>query len=351
MYADSIYYQTLQTNINAAEGADVFPRPPFAFLFHYYGGWYGGRQWEDIQDVDRYFSESFLDELGLPGQSPVRHFNTDNFPLFPTEAVIGDSAYRADNTLAWVNLAFMDDLENHIDLLEGSLPKGAASSEDEVIEVLVHEQLALELGLQIGEEYIGQVTSETPGGKKVDVEYPIRIAGVWAPTNPRDKYWISIPSFYQNVLFVPEASFMERISPYISDEVFSAYWYFITDGAEVHADDVGRLLVNIGTIEKHTNYLLENIRMSVSPADALWEYRVASRSLTILLYAFSVPILGLILGFVSLVSRLSVERQRNEIAILRSRGASPLQILGLITLEGLILGLISLIISLPLAVR
>ncbi len=179
----------------------------------------------------------------------------------------------------------------------------------------------------------------------------LEVSGIWKPTDPSDTYWISNPSFYENVLFVPEQSFAERISTYLPDEVFSAYWYMIMDGSDVHVEDVVPLLGNINTVEKHTNYLLPNIRLSVSPTDALWEYRVASRSLTILLYAFSIPILGLILAFISLVSRLSVERQRNEIAILRSRGAAPIQILGLTAMEGLILGMVSLAISLPLAIR
>ena len=59
LYADSIYYQTLQTNINDQDNENTLPRPPFAFLFHYYGGWHGPKEFEDIQDVDQYFSELY----------------------------------------------------------------------------------------------------------------------------------------------------------------------------------------------------------------------------------------------------------------------------------------------------
>ncbi len=51
--------------------------------------------------------------------------------------------------------------------------------------------------------------------------------------------------------------------------------------------------------------------------------------LTVLLYAFSIPIIGLMLAFIGLVVGLSVGRQRNEIAVLRSRGATALQIVGI----------------------
>ncbi len=347
LYADSIYYQTLQTNIYAVEDDNKIPRPPFAFLFHYYGGWNDPVQWEDIQEVDHYFAETVVGELGLPLEHRVRYISTDTFPIFPSDT----TSYTEDRDLAWVNMGFMDDLENHIDILEGHFPTPASASQDDPIEVLFHEELALELGLQVGERYLAHITSITPSGNEVTTQFILQLSGIWRPTDPTDVYWVSNPSFYENVLFVPEESFSERISTYLSDEVFSAYWYLVLDGSDVHVEDVGPLLRNIHEVEKDTNYLLPDIRLSVSPADALWDYRESSQALTILLYAFSIPILGLILAFISLVSRLSVERQRNEIAILRSRGASPMQILGMTALEGLILGLVSLAISLPLAIQ
>ncbi|MFN2237383.1 MAG: FtsX-like permease family protein [Anaerolineales bacterium] len=347
LYADSIYYRTLQTNLNDQGDEVTLPRPPFAFLFHYYGGWHGPKEWEDIQDVDHYFSNTAVGSIGLPLEQDVRYISTDSFRIFPTETTI----YSEDHSLAWVTFGFMDDLESHIELLEGRFPVPASQSQDDPIEVLIHEELATELGLQVGEQYLAHITSIAHSGNEITTQFPLSISGIWRPTNPLETYWISSPSFYENVLFVPEESFSTRISTFLPDEIFSAYWYLVMDGSGVHVEDVVPLLNNIHNVEKNINYLLPNIRLSVSPADALWEYRVASRSLTILLYAFSIPILGLILAFISLVSRLSVERQRNEIAILRSRGATPIQILGLTALEGLILGIISLAISLPLAIQ
>jgi putative ABC transport system permease protein len=347
LYADSIYYQTLQININDPGNENMLPRPPFAFLFHYYGGWHGPKEWEDIWEVDQYFAESVVDAIGLPLEHEVRYFSTDSFRIFPT----GTTYYSDDHSLAWVTLGFMDDFEEHIEILEGSFPMPASVSQDDPIGVLIHEALATELGFQVGEEYLAHMTSVAHSGNEISTQFPLEISGIWKPKDSLDVYWISTPSFYENVLFVPEQSYSERVSTYLPDEVFSAYWYKVMDGSDVHVEDVVPLLNNIHNVEKLTNYLLPDIRLSVSPADALWEYRVASRSLTILLYAFSIPIIGLILAFISLVSRLSVERQRNEIAILRSRGATPLQILGLTALEGLILGLVSLAFSLPISMQ
>ena len=55
----------------------------------------------------------------------------------------------------------------------------------------------------------------------------------------------------------------------------------------------------------------------------------------------------LILAFIGLVVGLSVGRQRNEIAVLRSRGATALQVVGIAALEGVLLGALGLAIGSP----
>jgi putative ABC transport system permease protein len=68
----------------------------------------------------------------------------------------------------------------------------------------------------------------------------------------------------------------------------------------------------------------------------------------ILLYAFSLPIFALLLSFVGLTSGLFVEQRRNEIAVLRSRGAGLSQLMGTAVLESLLLGGIGLLLGFPL---
>ena len=57
-------------------------------------------------------------------------------------------------------------------------------------------------------------------------------------------------------------------------------------------------------------------------------------------------IVGLILSFIGLVVGLAVARRRNEIAVLRSRGATATQVIGIAVVEGLLLGVAGLIAGL-----
>ena len=66
-------------------------------------------------------------------------------------------------------------------------------------------------------------------------------------------------------------------------------------------------------------------------------------------YAFSVPILLLVFAFITLVAGLTVNGQRNEIAVLRSRGASALQVMSISFIEAIVLAILALATGIPLA--
>jgi putative ABC transport system permease protein len=93
--------------------------------------------------------------------------------------------------------------------------------------------------------------------------------------------------------------------------------------------------------------LLPKLKLIISPQEALASYWRAARVLTFLLFAYSIPIIGLVLAFIALVGGLLAQQQQNEVAVLRSRGASALQIILIAALEGVILGVLALIIAIP----
>ncbi len=343
LYADAVYYRILREELaKGVSGEGEISRPPFAFMFRYLGAWHGAVQWEDVQAIDRYLTEQAGAALGLPQKFLVRHFKTNNFRLFPRE----DIPYAdTKQPLAWVSFAFVSGLQDHITILEGEFPQVAEPAADSVVDVLMSEARAFELGIQLGEVYIAFDRRSAQQGQVIQI--PVRIVGVWRPTDPTEEFWFYNPVALDDLLLVPEETFVGRLSPYLPDEVYLGLWYLVMDGSEVHAGDAGPLLARITAVRQKAAALLPNTSLDVSPADALAKYRRSARLLTILLYAFSIPILGLILAFIGLVVGLMVGRQRNEIAVLRSRGATATQVVGIAALEGLLLGAIALALGSP----
>jgi putative ABC transport system permease protein len=345
LYADAVYYRVLQEELTGNPEGEEGTRmhPPFAFMFRYIGAWTEPVEWEDAQLVDSYLGGPVVASLGLPQERQVRYFKTNNFQLFPQ----ADIEYAdVKDPLAWVSIGFISDLQDNIFVLEGTFPPVAEPVQGSVVDVMISEPLATELGLQVGEQYITFARRREEDGTQRNVQMPVRIAGVWRPVDPSSEFWFYTPSAFEDVLIVPEGTFVNRLSPYLEDEVYQALWYLVMDGSEVHATDAVPLLTRITIIQQKVSSLLTDTRLDVSPVSALQKYWRSSRLLTIMLYAFSVPIVGLILSFIGLVVGLAVARRRNEIAVLRSRGATATQVIGIAILEGLLLGVAGLVAGL-----
>lgn len=336
LYTDAVYYTILQRELRAGED-EVNNRPPFAFMFRYVGSVQGLLEMEDIEQADAYLMEQAPRLLGLPHQGTVRYLRTDNFRLFPTsEAAYAD----VRDPLEWVTFAYASDFEQQVDIIEGRLPQAATGDPDTPVEVIIPETMAERLGVQVGEQFMTFRT--TTGGTARTVQIPVTIVGTWTAKDPESPYWFYRQSVFDKQMMIPEGTFMTRLVPVLDDEIAQALWYLIMDGSAISTDDVGFVVGRINNVVQRTNALLPNTRLEYSPLEALQNYRRSSRVLNVLLYAFSIPIIGLLLAFIGVVVGLAVERQRNEIAVLRSRGATMLQVLGIALLQAIFLGAVAL---------
>ncbi len=347
IYSDAVYQDILQNQVSggaAPEGA-VITRPPFAFMYRYVGAWTGTVDWEKMKPVDQYLSGKVNQDLALTSELFARYLKTDSLKLFPAEKGTYDNTQEP---LAWIYFSTLNDIEKHITLVEGSFPAVSTGQADSVVEVMISEERATMLGAQVGEMYTAY-TSLKKEQTTTAVEYPVRIAAIWKPTDPGEDYWFYSSQEFRDSLLVPEETFTERVIPYLDNQIYLAVWYWVLDGSNIHSADVPSLLGRIYYTRQTAANLLANMRLDISPIDNLVKYLQLSRSLTIFLYAFSIPLLLMILTFISLVVDMSVGQRRNEIAVLRSRGSTTIQLVGMAVLEALLLGLVGMLIGTPLA--
>ena len=347
LYADAVNYRVLQEQLDAKSDGAVIQRPPFAFMYMYMGSlsthWNG-----PIPSRSTTTSRIARRRIWrLPQKLGIRYFATDKLALYNNDP----AAYGGNQKpLEWINLSTVNDLASHINLLEGRFPNPATPADDSTIEVLAYEELATKLGLQTGETYI-LLDRSGAFGKGKTTQIPVRITGIWNARDENEDYWFFRPDAFTDAFLVPEETFRDRISLFNKGEVYLAVWYQIMDGAGVHAESVGSLVANILRTQQTAIGLLPNLQLSVSPMESLEKYQQSTSWLSIVLYAFSVPILGMVLVFVGLVAGLAAERQRNETAIFRSRGAAIGQVVGITFSEGVLLGAVALILGLLLGER
>jgi putative ABC transport system permease protein len=346
LYSDAVYYRILQEELGSVNAGSTLSRPPFSFMWRYSGSIRGLKQLEEVQAVDEYLSGPAIGQFGIPNRTFTKFLKTDTFRLFP-DAGGNTAAYSsAREPLEWVSFSSATGIEEQVNYVEGGAPAPASADPADPVEVAVSKVMADELGIQAGELYMTFRQEKTDAGTRT-VQIPIRIAGIWEPKDRQSEYWFYPSNAFDTQLFVGPGTFEGRIASLLNDEVDTILWYWLMDGSDVTASNADRLVARIDQVRQRAATLLLHTSLDISPYDALRNYQVASRLLNILLYAFSIPIIGLILTFIGLVVGLSVGRQRNEIAVLRSRGATATQIVLIAILEALILAGLALAIGAP----
>lgn len=342
IYSESVAFRILTERLT--EGPDRINRPPFSFMFSYIGSWNKPVNWEDVGGLDRYLREQGGQELGLRMTRIVRHLETQNFRLYPA----GETNYRDENrSLDYVSFGTTENIEAQVELVEGALPAPADPDPNSEIEVMIHEGFASEFGMQAGEIYAGynwRLENDDP----LQIT-TIRIAGIWRPRDDESEYWFYRPNVFQDIMLINEATFQHRLAPHTDSEINLAVWYLVTDGSSVNTSRVDELLRRHVATEKKADQYLPGTYIQASPEEELKPYQRIVSVLTLTLTVFSIPIVALLIAFLVMLVGLVVDGQRNETAVMRSRGTSPFQVVGLTTVEGVIMGFIALIIGMILA--
>ena len=340
LYADGVYQRILNTEV---QKKGELGRPPFAFMFRHIGAWSGPVPLQELAPVDQYLTTQVVGDLGLSPRLFVRYLQSDIMRLYPATT---NSYSGLDKPLEWVSFGVLNDFEEHIKLIEGTMPAQFNGDNETPVEVLVSEELATETGLNVGEVYV-TVTQYKAEQTTITTQIPVQISGVWKPKDPTEIYWFYSPDALSTVFIVPEASYLGRVVPTQSDKVYLGVWYYVMEGDRVHSSEVPRLLGKIKDARARAVNLLPTLRLDKSPEELLSTFQRSANSLTLFLYAYSVPILGMTLTFIGLVADMVTSQRRNEIAVLRSRGATVIQVVGMAALESILLGLVGLALGMP----
>ncbi|MGC9522117.1 MAG: ABC transporter permease [Anaerolineae bacterium] len=276
------------------------------------------------------------DEVGLPVEHRDMQIHSGNMMMHP---VAGDTQYEAGEFLGSVDLAYVEDISDHMAVLAGDALKPDASS-GETLDVWMHTRLAEKMGINVGEELnIGVNLRAEPTR--------IRVAGIWQAADPEEDFWFENPdATLQNVLLVRRSDYVQRIQPLVPSQSWYVSWHIILDGTKVYPELAQEYLEGFNRAEVIINKYLPKARINTPPLDPLKSFVTRGDTLTVILLAFNLPAFGFLLYFLVLSSGIIAQWQQRETATLVGRGMRVSSILTLTFFEELIL----LIIGTPLGI-
>ena len=332
LYSDAVYHRILSRELGISD-PNSSPRPPFSFVFRQNMFFQQNASWPDIIPSDQFMDQQTPGILQLPRKTILRYYQTANLRLF---SLLDKSAFEQRKPLLTIPVVSISDIGNHINLLAGALPPDKPDK-DGYIGVLISKLVADRLGMQVGDKYVAFTGREDKGAVRV----PVVVSGVWAPRDRLESYWFYRPDLLDIMLLTTEPNFRQSVAPVIGENISEVIWFMDFNGDSVRVWNAAELSARIDKLAATAKANKLNLDMAASPQDALLRYQRDSRTLMLQLYTFSVPLFVLVLAFVILVAGLTVNGQRAEIAVLRSRGATAWQVFGISLLGASVLGVLT----------
>jgi len=239
-------------------------------------------------------------------------------------------------------------LEKHITLVSGRYPNPIPSglSPEELadpgleIEAMIGSQTAERFGVGVDDRLLFISTQGNP-----PQQITVKLTGIIDPTDPKEEYWFLYSDMFTVAgdgpltapLFIPEQTLFDGISRIVPYATATYHWFYYVDVGKINTQNAAAIETGIKRMSEQIITELPNSSLLTSIDSVISSYQQKLLYTQIPLFLLVFQIVGIILYYVVTVANMVIERQSTEIALLRSRGASTLQIFNVYFMEGLII--------------
>ncbi len=316
----------LRDSIRSHEG-----RPIGTVWIQHLEGIRGKASIQEYHLADSYFRNNI--SWILSGDVPIlgflRYVATDTYLFWPADEL--QFTRTVDRRYGY--LAFQSDLLDHIDFLDGGpLPTSPVDSNGDV-PAIVHTSVANELSIRVGDRYsFSNLKRYDPKGVHV------KIVGIWEAKNLSDAYWLYDPYITINSVFISEASMFDVVFERLPGSHHEFTWFVLVDDDYITSANVARVRSGLLFLERRMQEFVGGAKLHRSLHNLLNDFELQAQVVNLLLLILGLPTMAVVLYYVTTSFGMVLERQRSEIALLKSRGASTFHVLGIYSLEGVVMG-------------
>ena len=263
------------------------------------------------------------DSLGVTGRETVYFYS-----LAKTDAV--SLMNRQDLGKLSMRVGFMSNLPSHADMLAGSMYSESGYARDGAIEAVISQSCLVGCNVLVGENLEFPYLFDKNGEK-----LHIKIVGVFG-NREGDFYWQKKPDELNLDLLMNEELFRELFTGEKAGQyTITSSFYSLFEYEDIKAGQAGQ-------ITAYTNWLIKESpfksTMSEPPyAGILDSYARKQNRIRATLFLLQIPVLVLLGAFLLMISGQMYDMERNEISVMKSRGASGKQVLRLYFYQSLFL--------------
>lgn len=286
-----------------------------------------------FRKVDKYSKEGISSKLKVPLLVSFTNYSTDPRTLVRDNFKKGDS--EKDQ---FAKLESFTDFNKHIKIIDGRLPK---KTNDGIYEVLVSDLALNRLNITLNNVYVlGDPIKY--GFENVKIK-PI---GTYDVKDLNDPYWAYIkPIALDQSVILDEETMLEDFINKDTIQITKGAYFYAIDYNTLTINKLNNLVLGIKDIEKNMNSISQDTRIQMPVLDILGNFNDKKQQITNMMWSLNVPVIIILCLYMFMISGLTIEREKNEISLLSSRGASKSQVVLSYLIEGCLLGLVAIVLG------
>ncbi|WP_372663185.1 FtsX-like permease family protein [Cohnella sp.] len=328
MYADGalkrVVSQSLQDNSKGLPAGSLLVR---------YQSTDGKTDMAGFNNVDSYVREDVTSQIGFPVEVSQRSLTLRSSEVSPEDPKTVDASRTRKLTIA----AFSGLKEQSVQA--GGKWFAERAESDGTLQAVMLEEAMFRNDLHVGDVLLYPVS----GGLNLTLR--VQIVGSFKAADEGSAYWYQGFEGLMNNLYISDSAFLQDLAEKQKIPIQLAGWYSAYDLREIKTSQLSPLSSKLNRIDIEVNKRLQDTHLEISFAEMLSDFRRESIQLQTLLFTLASPMIAMVFYFITMNSQQALEKQRSDISVLRSRGASTRQVFFLFLLEGAILGIIALLIG------
>jgi putative ABC transport system permease protein len=329
MYADGSLKRVVSKSLQEKNSG----LPAGSVLIRYQAAGSDKADLDSLNEVDQYIQNELPKEMAFPYQAYVKSYSIRAAQLTPDDPQKVDPSKKRQMTLMSQN-----NLKERVELTQGQWHA------DQVTGGMV-EAVILEEAMYRNDIHVGDVFTYPISGGLGIAPLKIKVAGTVKVKDENDPYWFQGMEGIINTFFMSEAGFQDYILKQKKIPLNLGNWYYAFDLRNIQTSQLSPLENKLERLDVTLYQKLKDTKVDLSFIPILQEFKTQSLQLQILLFTLAAPMIAMVFYYIVMNARQSLDRQRSVIAVLRSRGGSTRQIIGIYVLEGLLLGITALIIG------
>lgn len=334
IYTNGVMQRTLTKDLEQfQESSNIFPG---GYLIEYDNTYSlsNASDQNGLKLLDQKINAEMSKSINLPLITQCKYLNAGNYEHDPESTNI-------------IDLVALSGVSNHLKIIHGKIYSNLTT--DGVYEVIASENAMKTLNLILGNTYeLSDLDVFKPDDEPR--KFRVKVVGVFTYQTNRDPYWFRDIDQYDCSLLMDPNLLMDTFFTKEKIGIKSVKWFFAYDYHQISIANMPRILKAMTAHEKwfkeysdSQNDIYKIIICSFPVINILDQYNTKEKELKIILLVFQIPVLILLAFYSFMLSKLKIDFESNEIAIIKSRGGSGWLVFSIYLAESLIIGGIALL--------